>query len=287
MPLITHFILNKPAKPINLSLLFGVFLCFSLSQMSCVEHRQLVNFRQAPDSLVHRSLPLPMIPAHTIQVDDQLGINIYSLDPDAAAPLNLQASSVSSRPTPSGNISTTIPGESIGQGYLVDRDGNIDMPALGRIKVAGLTVQQLKDTIAQRALKFVNDPIINIRYLNFRFTVLGEVERPGTYVLSNESISILEALGVAGDISDYGNRENILVVRTEGDKQVFQPINLTTQDIFTSPYFYLHKNDIIYVEPMEAKVASLADPGTKVLPYVSVFVTFGTLIITVISLATR
>jgi polysaccharide biosynthesis/export protein len=261
---------------------FGLLLV----QVSCVEHKQLVNFRQAPDPLVYKSLAIPTMPAHLIQADDQLSISIHSLDPEAVAPLNLTSGiSNSGRQNSGGTIGNQLASETVGIGYLVDRDGNIDMPVIGRLKVAGLTIQQLKDTILTKVLKYVTDPIVNIRYLNFRFTVLGEVLRPGTYVLGNESISLLEALGIAGDITTYGNRTNILIIRSEGGQQLFHNIDLTTQDVFSSPYFFLHKNDYIYVEPIKEKVASVADPSIKILPYVSVFVTVATLIITVANLA--
>lgn len=239
----------------------------------CVKYRNIVNFRQAPDSLVMKSLPLPPIPEHRIQPDDQLAITIYSLDPVAASPLNLSTANAS------GANSET---PALGTGYLVDREGYIDMPSLGRVKAAGLTVQQLKDSISLKSLKYITDPIVNIRYLNFRFTLLGEVARPGTFVIAHEQVTLLQALGMAGDITSYGNREKILIIRETDGQQVFQYIDLLSQDIFKSPYFYLQKNDIIYVEPMQAKTASVADPASKVLPYVSVLVTFTTLIVTIL-----
>jgi len=252
----------------------GLLLVLCFMQTSCVGYKNIVNFRQAPDSLAMKSIPLPPLPEHKIQPDDQLSITIYSINPEAVAPLNLSHGNTTG--------SETAPAATVGAGFLVDREGNIDMPSLGRIKAAGLTVEELKDTIIQKSLRYVRDPIVNIRFLNFHFTILGEVSGPGTYTIANEKITLLEALGMAGDFTPYGNKENILIVREEAGQQVFERINLLSQDIFTSPYFYLRKNDLIYVEPMQAKTASIADPASKVLPYVSVLVTLTTLIITIL-----
>ena len=248
------------------------------AQASCVEYKNIVNFRSAPDSLATKSIPLPTIPEHHILPDDQLSITIYSLDPAAVAPLNLNSVAGSSSFSPTGQTEAPI----VGAGYLVDREGYIEMPVIGKLKAGGLSVQQLKDTISQKALRYVNDPIVNIRYLNFRFTVLGEVTRPGTFVVANENVTLLQALGMAGDFTNYSNRANVLVVREQDGQQVFQYLNLQSQDIFRSPYFYLQKNDLVYVEPMSQKTASIADPATKILPYVSVLITLATLTVTIL-----
>ena len=260
-------------KPVRTSAryIFPIAILLQLVFSSCVKYRNIVNFRQAPDSLALKHLPLPTFPEHRIQPDDQLAITIYSINPAGAAPLNLNNENTS------GGSNETA---SVGAGYLVDREGNIDLPSLGRLKIAGLTIQQLKDTIANRSLKYINDPIVNVRYLNFRFTLLGEVANPGNFVIANEQVTLLQALGMAGDISPYGNREKILIVREMDGQQVFEYINLHSQDIFTSPYFYLQKNDLIYVEPMQAKTASIQDPASKILSYVSVLITLATLVIT-------
>lgn len=246
-----------------------LFLVLLLSQTSCVEYKNIVYLRNAPDSLVVRELPIPPYPAHQIQVDDQLSITITSIDPMAAAPLNIN----------SGETKGTD-NSAVGAGYLVDRNGNIDLPLLGTQLVKNLTVQQLKDSISLKASKYIKDPIVNIRFLNFRFTILGEVASPGIFVVPYEKITLFEALGMAGDISSYGNRENILIVREQDGKEIFQTLNLHSQDIFKSDFFYLRKNDLIIIEPLKQKTASIQDPASKVLPYVSVLVTLATLIIT-------
>ena len=149
------------------------------------------------------------------------------------------------------------------RGYLVDTDGNIYFPLLGSIKAEGLTKTQLKDKIRNLSIekKILLDPIVNIRFLNFRVTVLGEVGRPTVIPIPNEKISLLEALGLAGDLTIYGNRTNVMVIREEvvpgqKDQRSIHRLNLNSAELFTSHYYYLQSNDIVYVEPNKSKVAS-------------------------------
>lgn len=252
----------------------ALFLTIPIFLSSCVKYKQMVYFREAPNNLQSAQITAVPKPVHLIQPDDQLSITIYSIDPLSVAPLNLSVSN----PTVNSNGEVNM----LGVGYLVDRDGNIDMPVLGRVHAAGLSVIQLKDEIINRSLKYVKDPIVNIRFLNFRFTVLGEVMHPGTFSIPHENITLLQALGIAGDITAYGNKQHVLVIREVNGQQEFSYINLLSQDVFSSPLFYLQKNDQIIVEPIEAKTASIADPATKILPYLSFIVTLSTLVITLI-----
>ena len=135
------------------------------------------------------------------------------------------------------------------QYYLVDKDGCIMFPTLGKIHVEGMTVSQLRDTLTAEISKSVVAPIVNVHFANFQITVLGEVTRPGRYSVTNERVTILDALGLAGDMTPYGKRDNILVAREVNGKMQFERLNINNAGIFASPFFYLQQNDVVYVEP--------------------------------------
>jgi polysaccharide export outer membrane protein len=143
-------------------------------------------------------------------------------------------------------------------GYLVNADGTIKFPVLGPVKAAGLTKRQLEvvltDSLTNR--KLLVDPIVTARFLNFRVTVLGEVAKPTTLNVANERISIFEALGLAGDVTIYAKRNNVLLIRESGDKKIVKRLDLSANNILTSPYYYLKTNDIVYVEPRKEKIAA-------------------------------
>ncbi len=173
-----------------------------------------------------------------------------SLNPDASAAFNTPNSGGS---TPSGGAGAPV-------GYLVNTEGSIQFPLIGNIKAEGLTKNQLKDNIAKTLIekKLLLDPIVTIRFVNFRVTVLGEVNHPTVVSVPNEKISLLEALGLAGDMTIYAKRNNVLVIREANDQKIIQRLNLNSEELFTSPYYYLQSNDIVYVEPNKAKVASVS-----------------------------
>jgi polysaccharide export outer membrane protein len=139
------------------------------------------------------------------------------------------------------------------QPYLVGEDGYIQFPVLGRIKIGGLTKVDAIKLLESRISEHVKDPIVTIQNLNFKVSVLGEVNNPGPFFLTNERISILDALSLAGDLTIYGKRENVLLIRDNTGKKEFYYFNLASTDIFKSPYFYLQQNDVIYVEPNDAR----------------------------------
>jgi len=150
--------------------------------------------------------------------------------------------------------------------YLVDADGNINFPVLGKLKVAGVTTQQLGDQITQQLTTYLVEPIVNVRLTNFKITVMGEVKLPGTYTVPNERITLIEALGLAGDLTIQAKRSPILLIREKNGKREFITVDLTNKALFNSPYYYLAQNDVLYVEPNKAKVNSGAvGSGTSVL----------------------
>lgn len=184
-----------------------------------------------------------------IQKNDLLSVTITSPNTSASQPFNTAAT-----------VSTQVIGYSATQaaGYLVDRDGYVDLPMLGRVKAAGLTKKELKDNITSILIenKFLIHPVVAVRYLNFKVTVLGEVARPQVINVPDEKISILEALGFAGDMTVYARRDNVALIREEEGKRIVKRLDMNSPAVLTSPYYFLQSNDIIYVEPNKSKVSS-------------------------------
>lgn len=220
-----------------------------LSFCSCVNTRQANNFNALGDtSLNYKVLNLEPV----IQKNDLLSITVSSLNMEATSAFNLYTIS-----TPPGNVNSGTITQAAG--FLVDQDGNIQFPMLGVIHAAGLTKKQLKDQISATLVKknLLYDPMVNIRYLNYKITVLGEVEHPSVINIPSEKVTILEALGLAGDLTPYAQRNNVLIIHEQEDgKRVAKRINLNESDILTSPYYYLSSNDVVYVASNKAKVSS-------------------------------
>jgi polysaccharide export outer membrane protein len=165
-------------------------------------------------------------------------------------------------------------------GYLVDQEGNIQFPVLGAVHAAGLTKKQLTNLITKGLLdrKQLVDPIVNVRFLNYRVTVLGEVARPSVLNIPNEKISLLEAIGLAGDLTIYAKRDNVMVIREVNGKKLIKRLNLNSTELLTSPYYYLQSNDIVYVEPNKARVAS-SERSQQLLPIVLSALSFVAIIV--------
>jgi polysaccharide biosynthesis/export protein len=216
--------------------------------VSCTSTKNVVYFHNVQDTTYLQTGPEVQVP---IRENDILGITISSANAEASAIFN-QTNNTSNRAT-TVTGSSTEPG-----GYLVGADGTIQLPVLGGIKAAGITKQELKDNITNMLLskKLLIDPLVEIRFLNFEVTVLGEVAKPTVITVPNERISLLKAIGLAGDLTIYGKRENVLLIREENGKKKTRHINLNSSNFFNSPYYYLQPNDVVYVEPNKAKVAS-------------------------------
>jgi polysaccharide export outer membrane protein len=237
------------------------WLCFFsvplLFFASCSNSKKAVYFGSVQDtSFLSTELNIEPV----IQKSDLLSITVSSLSPEATTIFNNPNSATPIASSTPGNTGTTLQPA----GYLVNQDGNIQFPLLGDIKAAGLSKKQLTDQIRQglKEKKLLIDPIVTIRFLNFRVTVLGEVAKPTVINIASEKISLMEAIGLAGDLTIYGKRENILLIREEEGKKLVRHINLNSQSVFTSPYYYLKSNDVVYVEPNKAKVASRSGVST-------------------------
>ena len=185
--------------------------------------------------------------------DDLISIHISSLDPEASVPFNLY------RGASEGGITA----EQVD--YLVDQDGMIDFPVIGKIEVVGLTPDELRVLLRNELSDYLKDPIINIRLRNFTVTVLGQVNNPGTYPIASEQVTILEALGYAGDLSLRAVRKNVLVIRDFNGTKVYNRIDLTSKEMTKSPVYYLTQNDVVYVEPNKSGIkATTLDQRTSI-----------------------
>jgi len=189
-----------------------------------------------------------------IRKGDLLSIIVFSDNPDATKIFN--QSLISAGGSSSSEGAGVSGGSPAGAGYQVDENGNIVFQGLGKLHVEGLTKAKLKDTLDERLKDFLKNPYYNIRFLNYKFTMLGEVSRPGIISIPGEKINLLEAFSLAGDLTFFGRRDNILVIRENNGKREFARLDITKPEIMASPYFYLQQNDVVYVEATKKKIGA-------------------------------
>jgi polysaccharide export outer membrane protein len=194
-----------------------------------------------------------------IQADDLLSIIVSAENPENALPFNLptiQSNYNADVSVPQSNIKT----------YLVDVKGEIDFPVLGKIKLAGLTHTEANTKLVSLVSDYIKNPGINLRILNFKVSVLGEVTRPGSIPIIGERITLLEAISKAGDLTIYGKRNNILVIREQNGEKTYQSVDITKSNFIHSPFYYLSQNDVVVVHPNKTKInAAAVGPNTSVI----------------------
>lgn len=250
---------------------FFITIVSTLLLTSCVSTQRSVYFNGQGDATLPSNI---IVPQTIITPNDLLSITVTSLNPNASAVFNTPNITYS-------NSTTNITGGPVqASGYLVDAEGAIQFPILGPIKAAGLSENALRLQIVKGILdkKLLVDPIVTVRHLNFKVTVLGEVGNPTVINVPSEKITLLEALGLAGDVTIYGRRENVLVIREESGQKIIKRLNLNTSEIFNSPYYYLRSNDIVYVEPNKAKVAG-SSRSYQLLPIILSGLSFAAIIV--------
>jgi len=189
-------------------------------------------------------------PAVTITPDDIVAVNISSEDAFTTQKDPIGIFNEGGVPF---NISATGGAGASVKGYLVDAEGNIDFPVMGKIKIGGLTPLEAKKAISDNLLKYIKSPVVEVRLLNYKVNMMGEIGRVGPILAPNHKINILEAITSAGDIPLTGRKDRVLIIRENAGKLEFSRINLNSKTLFTSPYYYLQKNDIVYVEPNRLK----------------------------------
>ena len=247
-------------------------LCFLFA--SCGSHKNLVYIQETP---IDTEMEIQKVPELIIQPQDMLSIVVSSKTPELAAPFNLPIV------TYQGGTEVLSSQQRL-LGYVVDTNGEIDFPVLGKIYISGLTREQISVMIKDKLISedYINDPVITVQFMNFRVHVLGEVAKPGTYTINGDHITLMEALSLAGDLTVYGKRENVKVVREKNGERIVYMIDLRSTDIFSSPAYYMQQNDIIYIEPNKYKARQ--STNTNQFTQVSLWVSIVTMIVTIITL---
>lgn len=217
-----------------------------------------------------------------IQPKDMISIVVSSRNPELATMFNLPVVTYQA-----GSETVSGAGQQRLMGYVVDNAGNIDFPVLGTIKVAGLTRWELAEEIKNRLLKegYLTDAVVTVEFMNFKVSVLGEVNNPGTFTIEGDKVTVLQALSLAGDLTIFGERTNVTVIRELDGKRTFYNIDLCSVDMFKSPAYNLQQNDIVYVEPSEIK-ARQSTVDDKTLRTTSILVSSGSLLVSIATLIT-
>lgn len=247
-----------------------IIVCLGI-QFGCVSHKQFVYFQtvnegRIPTQEIQNEILL------RIQPNDILAIHVSSFDQEASQPFNLNDSRVVSNQEDLSAITN----------YLVDQEGFIEIPTLGKFNVGGLTISDAKLKLHEELASYLKDAIVNMRILNFRVNVLGEVRLPGAYSTIEESFNVIEAITQAGDITDHGNRQEVQIIREYEDRREFATLDLLSSEVFESPYYYLRQNDIIYVPPQKTKTTSLSfqPVANTVIPLAGLSISILSLLIT-------
>ena len=217
----------------------------------------------------------------TIQPNDQLVIMVTAKDMDVVKPFNQNFSSgqILQYSLPSNNAPAQSQTSASGPTYMVDSQGNIEFPVIGKINTENKTTEELRDILKKEISKYVLNPQVSVRNTNYKITVLGEVNRPGTYNIPDAQTTLLEVLGLAGDLTIYGNREDILVLRNIDGTMTKERINLTKADFINSPYFYLKQNDVIIVSPNETKQKT-----SRLDPNAGIYISVASIVVTILAL---
>jgi len=224
----------------------------SLMMLSgCAARRDLVYFsNMAETATVSKSQDQQLL----IKRGDVVNVTVNSLSPESNN-LFYGNKNMGTNPRPGS------------EGYKVDRNGNIQLPLIGEIKIEGLSVEDAQTAIASQLIKHVKSPVVDLRLSNFKITVIGEVNKPATFIINDEQVNVLEALGLAGDMTVYGKRENVLIIRNEDGNKTMTRLNLNKLESMKSPYFTLKQNDIVYIEPDRSKAVEYSQ-NTRMMPLV-------------------
>ena len=248
-------------------LIFAFLTVSLLILSSCASRKEVVYFQNSGN---FETLVAKNSFTSKFKVDDLINIHVSTLNSEASVPFNLFR----------GASEGGIRAEQVD--YLIDQEGEIDFPVVGKMKISGLSSEEVRVLLRQKLSDYLKDPIINIRLQNFTVTILGEVNRPGTYPVNGERITILEALGFAGDLTVKGVRNNVMVIRDFDGTKVYTRVDLTKKEVMSSPVFYLTQNDVVYVEPNQSAItaSSLDNRATIAISIASVLITSSVLILT-------
>ena len=246
-----------------------VLLLFS----SCFNEKKVTYFQKGVNQKDTIDVAATYIPK--IESGDILSIYVNSLSSEASSFFNPYTGNVAVPSSTDGGGSLT---QTAAPGYLVDAKGNIELPLIGMLPVSGLSTNEVGENVKKLLATYLKEPTVNVRFLNYKISIVGEVAKPGVYVIPNERITLPEAIIIAGDLTTYAKRKEIEIIRDVNGKKEFGQVDLTSRDIFKSPYYYLHANDIIYVKAGKSKLAQ-SDLTLKLLPVAVSVITLLILII--------
>ena len=251
----------------------------SLVAVSCGSYKNIPYFQ---DKVINNPEAIDRHAGIVIQPKDMLSIVVSSRTPELTPMFTLPIVSYSA-----GSEMVSSGGSQRIMCYSVDNDGFIDFPVLGKIKVSGKTRWECADIIKKELLdrKYLDDAVVTVEFTNFKVSVLGEVTSPGTYNIEGDKVTILQALSLARDLTIFGKRENVSVIREQNGKRVIYEVDLTSTDLFNSPAYYLQQNDIVYVEPSKVKQrqSTMDDKGLRI---TSIAISSGSLLVSLATLVT-
>ena len=250
-------------------LFFAVILLAVINTMtSCTPSKKVIYFNDLNKDSASGTLgPAQIDFENIIQKNDLLSITVGGSNTADLLVLN------SANGTAAGGTSEAA------TGYLVEADGKIKIPYIGKVQAEGINRLQLETNLTELFKEYTKNPVVNVRFLNYKFSVIGEVKSPGRFTMANERTTILEAITQGGDLTELGKRENILVIREVNGVRKYGRVNLISQDLFKSPYYYLKTNDVVYVEPVKSKFIS----RSGIPQYLSLITTGLALLLTVIA----
>ncbi|AWH85142.1 sugar transporter [Flavobacterium album] len=249
-----------------------VFLTLALLLTSCASSKKILYLNNAGKEAEFEALKY----ANIIQPDDNVLITVTADEPTLAAQFNMMYLSLQSSGLNNANNSSAL------TTYLVDQNGEIDFPGLGKIKLAGLTRVDAEVKIKDLLVKHIANPGVNLRIMNFKVSVLGEVLRPGQIQIGSDRATILEAISMAGDLTIYGKRKEVMIIREKQGVKSINYVDLTDVNLVNSPFYYLSQNDIVYVKPNQTRVNS-----SVVGPNLTLGISAISLLVTIIALSTR
>jgi|WetSurSiteA1Bulk_404760.scaffolds.fasta_scaffold00720_4 polysaccharide biosynthesis/export protein len=258
--------INRPDSLLFVSYSSFVFLVFILLASACVTQRDVEYLQD--DSTTIKEFQEAKIEDYRLKPNDELYIQINSLD-DPTASIFSVANSVQYM-----NIATIQPYGASLMAYTVDKEGYLLLPVIGRIEVQDKTTTQVSEAITKALANILSQPVVSVKLVNRYVSVLGEVLHPGHFAYSQDKLTIYDAIGFAGDITDYGNRKDVILTRNENGKNIRIPVNLSTSDVLASDYYYIRPNDIIYVKPLPKKFWNM-----RQFPYAVVISTITTAIL--------
>ena len=267
---------TKQNMTFNKQILFALSIAL-MAMVSCSTVKDIAYFQ---NKVVNEPEAIDKHAGIVIQAKDMLSIVVSSRNPELVAMFNL--------PVVSYQAGSEVVNTGYNQrlmGYVVDNDGFIDFPVLGPIKVVGLTRWELSELIKNKLLNdgLLTDAVVTVEFMNFKVSVIGEVNAPGTYSLQNDKVTILQAISLARDLTIFGQRENVCVIREREGERIIYEINLCDVSMFNSPAYYLQQNDVVYVQPSEVK-ARQSTTDDKALRMTSIFVSGGSLLVSVAAL---